>query len=65
MASLGICIGIAFGGDSATPAVCPEEKYGSDLVQSLVYWAAVFVVVPRAESKGDVTGCGEEGETYL
>jgi hypothetical protein len=44
------------GGEPAIPSGCGEEKKGRDFVQSLVYWAAVLVVDPKAESSGDVMG---------
>jgi hypothetical protein len=31
-----------------------EAKKGSDFVHSVVYWAAVFRVAPRAERRGEV-----------
>ena len=34
-------------------------KNGSDLVQSFVYWAADFVVAPRADSSGEVVALYE------
>ena len=55
MKSLGIWIGIALGGDSATWTGWPDAKYGRDFVQSLVYCAAAPVVVPKADNKGEVT----------
>jgi hypothetical protein len=33
-------------------------KKGSERAQSLVYWAGVFVVDPRADRRGDVAGWG-------
>jgi hypothetical protein len=65
MAFLGTWMGIAFGGESPICAGWPEAKYGKDLVQSLVYCAAVCVVVPKADNRGDVIWFGEAGEGYL
>jgi hypothetical protein len=44
-----------------------EAKKGSDFVHSVVYWAAVFRVAPRAERRGEVVALlyevgGEEAE---
>lgn len=45
-----------FGGEPAIVLCCAVEKKGNDFVQSLVYWAAVFVVEPKADRSGEVTG---------
>jgi hypothetical protein len=49
-------IGIWPGGEPAMLPAWGVAKKGRLLVQSLVYWAAVFVVEPRAERRGDVMG---------